>query len=208
MAEERTLGTARALDSWDEEPSKEELQRRMEEARDSITNTVTEIKENVAQQVETVKDALDWREHFKKRPVAWSAGAAGVGFFVGYGIAAALSDDDSDNYVAQTSTYAHSLTGEPARTPAITTNGKDEGPGLLERFKDTSAYDRLSKEAGAIGDRLLDELSTTAQSVVLPFLLKKVRGWIGVDLSEKTPSMGANRESGREALPATANPPN
>ena len=87
----------------------------MEEARDSITNTVTEIKENVAQQVETVKDALDWREHFKKRPVAWSLGAAGVGFFVGYGIAAALSDDDSDNYVAQTSTYARSLTGEAPR---------------------------------------------------------------------------------------------
>ena len=60
----------------------------MEQARDSITNTVTEIKENVAQQVETVKDALDWREHFKKRPVAWSVGAAGAGFFVGYGIAA------------------------------------------------------------------------------------------------------------------------
>ena len=64
MAEERTLGLARARDTEDEEPSKADLQRRMEEARDSITNTVTEIKENVAQQVETVKDALDWREHF------------------------------------------------------------------------------------------------------------------------------------------------
>ena len=53
MAEERTLGLARARDTvetFDEQPSKEELQRRMEEARDSITNTVTEIKDNVAQQ--------------------------------------------------------------------------------------------------------------------------------------------------------------
>ena len=62
MAEERTLGLARAREtsgeSWGEEPSKEALQRRMEEARDSISNTVTEIKENVAQQVENVKDAL------------------------------------------------------------------------------------------------------------------------------------------------------
>jgi hypothetical protein len=208
MAEERTLGQARARDTWDEEPSKEELQRRMEEARDSITNTVTEIKENVAQQVETVKDALDWREHFKKRPVAWSLGAAGAGFFVGYGIAAALSDDDAGSYVSQTSTYAHSLTGEPTHKPAVTTNGKDEGPGLLGRFKDTSAYNRLSKEAGAIGDRLLDELSTTAQVVVLPFLLKKIKGWIGVDLSDKTASMGANRESGRQALQSSASQAN
>ena len=94
MAEERNLGLARARDLGDDDDvSKEALQRRMEEARDSITNTVSEIKDNVAQQVENVKDALDWREHFKKRPVAWSLGAAGVGFFVGYGIAAAVSGD-------------------------------------------------------------------------------------------------------------------
>ncbi len=101
MAEERTLGLARARDAREtgggEEPSKEELQRRMEEARDSITNTVTEIKENVAQQYENVKDALDWREHFKRQPLAWSLGAAGVGFFVGYGIAAGIKGDDDDD---------------------------------------------------------------------------------------------------------------
>jgi len=99
MAEERTLGLARAretVNTVDDQPSKEELQRRMEEARDSITNTVTEIKDNVAQQYENVKEALDWREHFKRQPVAWSLGAAGVGFFVGYGIAAAISGDDEE----------------------------------------------------------------------------------------------------------------
>jgi len=80
MAEERTLGLARAWEN-DQPSSKEELQRRMDEARDSITNTVTEIKETVVQQYENVKDALDWREHYKRQPVAWSLGAAGVGFF-------------------------------------------------------------------------------------------------------------------------------
>ena len=87
MAEERTLGLARAQDYTAEEPSKEELQRRMDEARDSISNTVTEIKETVANQVQAVKDTLDWREQFKKRPVAWSAAALGVGFCTGYCIA-------------------------------------------------------------------------------------------------------------------------
>src|SRR6266699_4112594 len=117
MAEERTLGVARARGTDDEGPSKEELQRRMEEARDSITNTVTEIKENVAQQYENVKDALDWREHFKRQPVAWTIGAAGVGFFVGYGIAAALSDDDYADipYASQTmrNYAAQPIVGEP-----------------------------------------------------------------------------------------------
>jgi ElaB/YqjD/DUF883 family membrane-anchored ribosome-binding protein len=200
MAEERTLGLARARETSDEDASKEALQRRMEEARDSITNTVTEIKDNVAQQYENVKDALDWREHFKRQPVAWSLGAAGVGFFVGYGLAAALSSDDYDEipYASQTmrAYAAKPVIGEPLANAmsSTKTNGKDEGPGLIERFKETSAYDRLSKEAGSLGDRLVEELSTTAQQVVLPALLKKIKGWIGVDLSNKTTSMASEQQ--------------
>lgn len=198
MAEERTLGIARAREAGGEDDSKEALQRRMEEARDSITNTVTEIKESVTQQYENVKDALDWREHFKKRPVAWSLGAAGVGFFVGYGIAAAVTDDEHADvpYASQTmgGYQSQSPVGQPLATALeAKSNGKDDGPGLLERFKETSAYDRLSKEVGSLGDRLVDELSTTAQHVVLPALLKKIKGWIGVDLTEKPTSMSSQR---------------
>ena len=196
MAEERTLGLARARDENWEEPSKETLQRRMEETRDSISTTVTEIKENVVQQYENVKDALDWREHFKRQPLAWSLGAAGVGFFVGYGIAAALSSDDLDE-IHYASAPARALNAPPvsrqmmsaASSQTTPENGKDEGPGMLERFRETSAYERLSKEAGALGDRLVEELSTTAQQVVLPALLTKIKNWIGLDLSEKPASM-------------------
>ena len=59
MAEERTLGLARVRDDVDEEPSKEELQRRLDETRDSISQTVTEIRETVANQVQAVKESLD-----------------------------------------------------------------------------------------------------------------------------------------------------
>lgn len=212
MAEERTLGLARAYEreAETEEPSKEALQRRMEQARDSITNTVTEIKDNVAQQYENVKEALDWREHFKRQPLAWSLGAAGVGLFVGYGIAAAIKGDGDDDRQAPYST-SQSPAARTQAAPAIgatisaspklsaKTNGKeaagqDDGPGMLERFRDTSAYERLSKEAGSLGDRLLEELSTTAHQVVLPALLKKIQTWIGVDLSEKTPSIVNKRQ--------------
>jgi len=172
----------------DDDPSKADLQRRMEEARDSISNTVTEIKDTVNEKLENVKDALDWREHFKKQPVAWTLGAAGLGFFVGYGLAAAMTDStDSPEY---SETYARPLIAEPVSVASAkataNTNGTDEGPGLIERFKETSAYDRLSKEAGSLGDRFVEELSTTAQTVVLPLLLNKIRGWIGVDLSDKS----------------------
>jgi hypothetical protein len=85
--------------------------------------------------------------------------------------------------------------GESIGASATKTNGKDEGPGMLERFKETSAYERLSKEAGVLGDRLVEELSTTAQRVVLPALLKKIKTWIGVDLSEKPASMASAQPS-------------
>ncbi len=194
MAEERTLGLARATEQGRDELSKEELQRRMEEARESISNTVTEIKENMAHQVETVKEALDWREHFKKQPLAWSLGAVGVGFLAGYGIAAALKGEDDEVYEYASAT-SHSYAAQPiigeshasvtSSSGSITNGDKDEGPGLLERFKETSAYDRLSKEVASLGDRLIDELSTTAQLVVLPALLNKIRNWVGIDLSDK-----------------------
>jgi len=207
MAEERTLGTARAREVDDQGPSKEELQRRMEEARYSITNTVTEIKENVAQQYENVKDALDWREHFKRQPLAWTLGAAGVGFFVGYGIAAAIKGDDADEsfnvsqslYPASERSYAaQPVIGAASAELPTKANGKDDGPSVFDRLRETSAYERLSREAGALGDRLVEELSTTAQQVVLPALLKKIKNLIGLDLSNKTtrrPSMESQSES-------------
>jgi hypothetical protein len=200
MAQERDLGYASAPERHGDEPSKEELQRRMGEARDSIASTVTEIKETVANQVEHVKEALDWREHFKKQPVAWSLGALGVGFFAGYGIAAAIKGDDDrvdwdESASSSSSPYAaQPILSEPQYSEAVSTaprtNG-DKGPGLLVRFKETSAYDRLSKEAGLIGDRLLNELSTIAQTIVLPALLEKVKNWIGLDLLEKRQSQSA-----------------
>ena len=192
MAEERTLGLVRAREREVEEddPSKAALQRRMEETRDSISNTVTEIRDTVNEKYENVKEALDWREHFKRQPVAWTLGAAGVGFFVGYGLAASLTDnEDRGDYVAASAdSYARPLIASQAAAASMEsakTNGHDEGPGLLERFKETSAYDRLSREAGSLGDRLVEELSTTAHTVVLPLLLNKLKAWIGVDLSEK-----------------------
>lgn len=70
------------------EPSKAELQRRMQEARASISETVTEIKDTVEDQVQSVKRTVngivEWREGFAKDPIIWSLGAMGAGFALGY----------------------------------------------------------------------------------------------------------------------------
>lgn len=192
MAEERTLGLARAQEYSTEEPSKEELQRRMDEARGSITNTVSEIKETVANQVQAVKDTLDWREQFKKRPVAWSAAAMGVGFCTGYCIAGYVKGDRSeyhsaiDRYGEESRHYASQgfVSSEVMATPtgmhARQDNGThDSGPNFFQKIANTNAFERVKDEAGNIGDAVVKELSNTAKTVVLPALITSLRNFIG-----------------------------
>nr|MBA3805626.1 hypothetical protein [Acidobacteriota bacterium] len=263
MAEERNLATVRAPESPDEDVTKAELQRRMEEARESITQTVTEIKDSVANQYQAVResftDALDWREQFRKRPIAFSVGALSVGFIVGYSIAGTFKGDDSydedeeyglsasgastassyyrsegsesqpasaaRSYAAQgitggsygsSSDYDTMSTREPSAysPPPSTYSGlaavgqetsgeaEDQGPGLIERFKSTKAYDRLEEEVSSLGDRFINELSKTAQSVVLPALFGKVKELFGVDISNKE---SEGRTSQRRAEASSAN---
>lgn len=194
MAEERTLGLARVQDEIAEEPSKEELQRRLEVARDSISNTVTEIKETVSNQVQAVKDTLDWREQFKRRPVAWSAGAMGVGFCLGYCIANYAKGDEQSRYDSAIDRYAHEesryyaaqpILGSAAAAPQSAMrskpeNGKhDTGPGFFDKVASSQAFGRVKDEAGNLGDAVVQELSNTAKSVVIPALITSLRNFIG-----------------------------
>jgi len=211
MAEERTLGLARAQESIAGEPSKEELQRRMDVARDSISNTVTEIKETVANQVQAVKDTLDWREQFKKRPVAWCAGAAGVGFSLGYCIANYAKGDEGYRYssaidrVGEESEryYAAQEPSSPAMSPQAGSrsygNGSHEsGPGFFQKVANTHAFERVKDEAGNIGDAIVQELSKTAKTVVLPALMVSLRNFIG----DYLPNVGKEQQQQSKYQPA------
>ena len=195
MAEERTLGLARAEERTSGEPSKEELQRRLGEARDSISSTVTEIKETVASQVKAVKDTLDWREQFKRRPVVWSAAALGAGFATGYCIANYAKGDSSsydsaiDHYGEESRHYASQGIAAPVQSSYG--NGKhDTGPSLFQKVTQTPAFERVRDEAGNIGDAFVQELSKTAKTVVLPALITSLRNFIGDHLpnAEKKPA--------------------
>ena len=218
MAEERTLGLARAQDQTGEEPSKEELQRRLDEARDSISHTVTEIRESVANQVQAVKESLDWREQFKKRPVAWSAGAVGVGFLVGYGLAAMVKgesgssgydryEETTRSYAAQPILGAHaaashapshlgaSSLGASSSDVAGYGNGKhDDGPGFFEKLTSTPVYHKMKQEAGNVGDALVQEITKTAKTMVIPALITSLRNFIGGHLPNS--EAGEGQQSG------------
>lgn len=83
---ERTLTAGAATP--DEEPTKEELQRRMEKTREDLAQSVEDIKVAVERQYDSVKETvtgvLDYREHFKEEPIVWSLGALSAGFALGY----------------------------------------------------------------------------------------------------------------------------
>src|SRR5687767_6007421 len=101
MAEERNVSLERATDSTaDADTTKAELQRRMEEARESITQTVTEIKDTVVtqyQQVrENISDTLDWREQYKRHTLPFTLTAFSVGAFVGYTVMGAFKGGEGD----------------------------------------------------------------------------------------------------------------
>jgi hypothetical protein len=252
MAEERNVGVARATEPDDTDSTKAELQRRMEEARESITQTVTEIKDTVTNQYQAVRDtvteALDWREQFRRRPVAFSAGALSAGFILGYTVAGTFKGDGSayeeDEYPSYEESDAYSTTGAapakltsspyaerglarpasaPARSPQpaagqaygsggyeraeatasqLVASSYESGevadpnkPGLIDRFKETRAYDKLQQEVSVLGDRFIEELSSVGRNVVLPALFAKVKDLFGVDLATK--QQGASASGGR-----------
>ena len=58
-----------------------------------------------------------------------------------------------------------------------------KGPGLMQRFKETKAYDRLQDELSTLGERAVEELSRTATTVIVPALFAKLKDLIGIDLS-------------------------
>jgi hypothetical protein len=269
MAEERNVGLARATDSSDDaDQTKAALQRRMEEARESISQTVTEIKDTVVtqyQQVrENISDTLDWREQYRRHTLPFTLTAFAVGTFVGYTVMGAFQGDgdgDSDyeddgafdrieagfdrgvgakrsyaaqpvlgraaragsnaatesdygedvgpetrpsyssGYQAPTAPQAQGLASYASSAPAAAEEEEEpKGPGLLERFKETKAYDRLQEELSTLGERALEELSKTARNVVVPALLAKVKGLIGLDLSGQ--QGGAPRQQTARTPPA------
>ena len=218
-----TTGTAPAAttvvtDTDDTEATKQELQRRMEAARENISQTVADIKDTVTTQYETVRTSinqnLDWREHVRTRPSTFSFAAGTVGFFLGLAVGGVFSgskrgdnyseyeyeydsDDDSYSPTATARAYrAQSMGGSSYESANDRSAGsqsyydstsqqesKSSGPGIFERFKGTEAFNKLTNEVSTIGNRVVDELSHTAQTVVLPLVLGKLKDAVGIDLN-------------------------
>ena len=96
--------------------SKQELQRQMEKTRESVSETVGEIKDTVTQQYEaakkTVASVLDYREEFQKEPLVWSLGALSAGFALGYTMGYAHKETKNSRKKSQLVHFTNSLVDE------------------------------------------------------------------------------------------------
>lgn len=105
-----------ASDETEKIPSKRELQQQMEKTRQSVSETVGEIKDTVNQQIaaakQTVTGIMDYREEFQKEPLVWSLGALSAGFALGYTMGYAHRETKGSRSKSEVAAFANSLVDE------------------------------------------------------------------------------------------------
>ena len=98
------------------QPSKQQLQKQMEQTRQSVSETVGEIKETVNEQIavakQTVTGVLNYREEFSKEPLVWSLGALSAGFALGYTMGYAHRETKGARNKSEVAAFANSLVEE------------------------------------------------------------------------------------------------
>jgi len=102
--------------STNETPNKQQLQRQMAKTRESVAETVSEIKQTVGEQVavakKTVAGVLDYREEFQKEPLVWSLGALSAGFALGYTMGYAHKETTGARKKSEMAAFANSMIEE------------------------------------------------------------------------------------------------
>jgi hypothetical protein len=148
---------------------------------------------------QTVAGGFDWRAQVGEHPLAFSAGALAAGFIVGYSLGGALGGGS----VAEGQSRAGLSAAAAGRTSYVSGKqdwhlGEGSGkPGLIEKFKNTQAFDRLQEEVSNLGDRLLNELSRAGREIVLPALTGKLKGLLGADVSAEQTAETAGEQTAR-----------
>jgi phage regulator Rha-like protein len=137
--ESSSYGAKKAQTTVDSELTKRELERQMERTRESLAETVGEIKETVEQEYQSVRQTvsgiLDYREQFQKEPLVWSLGALSAGFALGYTVGYAHKNTKSGKQ-SQLLAFAGSMVDE------LSTMGQDLViPVLSEKIRELFGFD-------------------------------------------------------------------
>ena len=111
MANKQTVATQTVK----HDPSKRELQQQMQRTRESLAETIGEIRQTVEQEIatakQTVSGVLDYREQFKEEPLVWSLGTLSAGFALGYTLGYAHKNSKRGKH-SQLAAFADGLVDE------------------------------------------------------------------------------------------------
>ena len=151
---------------------------------------------------------MSWAALRESPPGIRFAAALGVGFCTGYCIANFVKGDSDDyrsaidrygeeekQYTSRGMVSAGAPMAAQSMSPRLDNGKHDSGPSFLQKVANTHAFERVRDEAGNIGDAIVQELSKTAKTVVLPTLITSLRNFIGDYLpnAEKRPSHQSER---------------
>ena len=192
-------GQARGPRSGDEELLQDDIRRRVEAARESVAETVGEIREAATEKYDSIRDAVgefDWRAEVKKRPAAWSLGALGVGLLAGCAVSGAIKRarrrDRRREYVpsvphayaAQPIIGEHDVSAGAQTLPPESVSRHEREVVEVDNAKASDAADHVRRELTSLRDRFIDELSAVAHEVLLPALIRKIRKALVTDKRE------------------------
>lgn len=163
------------------EPSPDELQRQLEQTRESISNTVTEIQDTMTHEYENVKDeiseTLDWRLQIERHPFAFTIGAMAIGMLLGRGIAQSLGGS-SEPY-DYSDTMSHPVEREEGES--LTSRMRERTGGMMNSIANSNAVHQLQDGMSTVVNELVSELVRVGRETVIPTVVAKVSHSLGVD---------------------------
>ena len=148
----------------DRAPSKQALQRQIGRTRESLSETVEEIKQTAEQGYasakETVAGLADYREEFQKEPLVWSLGALSAGFALGYTLGYAHKASKKGKHsqfgqFAERTINELSTVGQRVVMPALNLNIKDIfGVDFAELLQNIRGGDKTRRKSAGTTRRL------------------------------------------------------
>ena len=140
MGETGSMLPALGGDPAEPEPTREELEARVDQARASIGHTVDALKETISERVDAVADTvngvLTMSDQFQREPVAWSLGALSAGFAMGYSLGRAHHAKTAGGRPSKLARLADDVAAELA-----TLGDSLVSPGLAAELKQTFGVD-------------------------------------------------------------------
>lgn len=169
-----------------DQQSPELLQAQLEQTRESISKTVTEIQNTMTTEYNTVKtnlsEKLDWRQQVREHPLAFSLGALALGLLVGRGLSSNMMSSDVDN--------DDEFFGGESMAPAKSHSGRTSK--IVSSVRHSNAFHQVADGLSTVMSELVNELVKVGREQVIPNVVGKVSTSLGVE-NPTSGSSTANR---------------